>query len=79
MASTLMRFGTTASVSIIPPVDLMVSLLEYPNMPQSSLTQLLLYGGYPPSRTFSLNLSYYMPHSGCGVLGGVSPLLRQLS
>ena len=66
----LMHVSTNSSVSSMPPVDLMVTLLESPNMPQSPLSQLLLYGVYLLPRTFSLPLSGSIPHYGCGMVGG---------
>ena len=75
--TAMMHVGTTASVSSMPPVDLMVSLLEYPKITQSPPPLPLLCGVYPPSGTFSLTLSGSVPHSGCSMLGRVGTLLRQ--
>ena len=77
VASALILVGTTALLSIIPPVDMLVSLLDSLNMPQSPPPRLLICVVYPPSRTFSLILSGSEPNFGCGMLGGGGWILRK--
>ena len=77
VAAALNHVGTTASVSSIPPVDLMVSPVESPSMPQYPPPQPLLCGVYPPSATFVLPLSGCIPRSSCDTTGGGDTLLCQ--
>ena len=77
VAVSRMHVGTTASVSSMPIVDLMMSLLESPNIPQSPPPWTLLYAVYPQSGTFSQPFSGSLPHFGCRILGGGGTLLRQ--
>ena len=77
VSAALMHVGTTTSVLSIPPVDLIVYLLEYPNMPQSPPPRPLLCGIYPPPRIFLLPLSGSMLYSVCGLLGSGGPLSHQ--
>ena len=77
VAAALMCVGNTASVSINPFVDMVVSLLASPSRPQFSLLQPLICGMCPHTSTFSLTLLGSVPYSGCGMVGGVGPLLSQ--
>ena len=49
---SLMHVVTTSSVSSIPPVDIIVSLLESPKILQSPTPRHLLCGMYPTSENF---------------------------
>ena len=75
VTAALTHVGTTASVLITPPVDLMVSHMESPSKPQSPMSLPLPYGMYPPPETFTLPLSRCVTHYGCGLAGGGGTLL----
>ena len=79
VTAALMCVGTTSPSLIIPPVDLLVPLLEYPTITQSPTPRPLLCCVYHLSRTFFQTLSEYVPHYDCGLLGGGVLLSRQSS
>ena len=77
VAAALMHFGTTDSVSSTNLVYLMVSTVDSPRNTQYPPPRPLLFGVYSTPMTFSLPLSGYVTCSGCGMLSGGDPLLRQ--
>ena len=73
----LIHADTTALVSSMHPVDMILSLLEYPNMPQYPLPWPLLCGMYPSLGTFSQKISVSVTHSSCGMINSGGTLFHQ--
>ena len=77
MAAALMRVGTTASVSSMPPVYMMLYSMESQINPQSPPPRPLICGMYPPPATFVLTFSGFMSRSNCDPVDNGDLISRQ--